>query len=89
MEKLLKESTFTIIKTRNGRSSEISGDYDYMIDYFRYTLEKGSSWSKKVISDPIRLKKLKPQQFVDNLNRAKNAATGNGYDASTDYDLKG
>lgn len=80
--------TFTIIKTRNGNEKEITGDHDYFIDYFSYTLLKGNSWSKSVIKDPIKLKKLTPEKFVDNLNRAKDAATGNGYDASTDYDLK-
>lgn len=85
---LTENKEITIIKTRNGRESEVTGTIDYLIDYFKYTLEKGNSWNKKVVKDPEKLRKMNPQKFVNNLVLAKDSSTGNGYDASTDYDLK-
>ena len=78
---------YTIIKNRKGREVPVTDTLENLIRYFSYTLEKGNSWDKKVIKDPNKLMKMPIDKFVSNLNRAKDAATGNGYDASTVYSV--
>jgi hypothetical protein len=53
-----------------------------LLKYFSYTLEKGASWDKKVDRNPKNIGSL-----IKNLNRAEDAATGNGY-SGTSYSLK-
>ena len=60
----------------------VSGTLDYLIDYFRYTLDCGRSWDAKVNTNPKTGASL-----VSNLNKAS-AASCNHYQ-DTYYDLVG
>lgn len=55
--------TYTIIKYRRGRETEITGTLPELIDYFRYTLDCGASWAyqkgcRKVNTQPKTIKGL-------------------------------
>lgn len=63
------EKTYTIIKSRSGRSrndsSEITGTLEYLTNYFSYTLEIGASWNKKINRYPKTIK-----SFISNVQMA-------------------
>ena len=66
---MMKE--YTIITSKSGRATpeprvnEVTGNLEYLIDYFGYTLEVGNSWNKKINTKPKTIK-----SFVSNLQKA-------------------
>lgn len=57
--------TYTIIKTRKGRTTEETGTVAELTEYFGYTLECGNSYNSKISTAPRTAKSL-----VSNLNRS-------------------
>lgn len=54
---------YTIIKSRYGRETEVTGTLEVLNDYFGYTLERGHSWesekgNRKVARFPKTIKSL-------------------------------
>ena len=60
-----RPKTYTIIKTRKGRESEISGTLEELQEYFDYTFEVGHSWNSKIIRKPKTIK-----SFISNLQKS-------------------
>ena len=78
----------TIIKTRNGKDSEIVGTVeDLANNYFGYTLECGRSWEHEKGNYKINCNPKSAKALVTNLNRAVTNSAANGC-ASTYYSLK-
>ena len=78
----------TIIKTRNGKDSEIVGTVDYLVNnYFGYTLEVGQSWEHEKGNRKINRNPKSGKSLVDNLNKAVTNSAANGY-SSTYFRLK-
>jgi len=73
--------TFTIIKNRRNRTTEITGDLDYLRNYFAYTLSAGNSYDSKVKLTPASAKTL-----VSSLNRAVDSLEKGSYNP-TYYEL--
>ena len=70
---------YTILKTRRGTETRVTGTLEYLIQYFSYTLECGYSWqyekgNKKINTNPKNIKSL-----ITNLNNAVNNSARNGY----------
>lgn len=72
---------FTIIKkrfvgrgTQQETDTEITGDLDYLINYFSYTLEIGASYNPKINRHPKTIK-----SFISNLKEALNEKEGACY----------
>ena len=69
-----------IIKTRNGKDSEIIGTIDYLVNqYFGYTLECGQSYEREKGNRKINTNPKSGKSLVDNLNKAVNNSAANGY----------
>ena len=83
-----EEKTYTIVKERKGRTTEIEGTLSYFIEYFGYTLEKGKSYEREKGNAKINTKPKDVKSLVVNLNNAVNNAARNGF-ADTFYSLKG
>ena len=66
---------YTIIKYRKGREKDITGTLEYLINYFRYTLECGNSYKKKISLTPKTIKSL-----VSNLNKSVVETQRGSYD---------
>ena len=66
---------YTIVKTRKGKETEVTGTLEYLIDYFRYTLEVAASWGCKINMKPKTI-----NAFVNNLNKAYDVKEGACYD---------
>ena len=49
---------YTIIQTRRGRESEITGTLTELVEYFKYTLECGNSWNPKINTNPKTIRGL-------------------------------
>lgn len=78
----------TIIKTRNGKDSEIVGTVEYLVNsYFGYTLECGRSWEHEKGNRKINRNPKSGKSLVDNLNKAVTNSAANGY-SSTYFRLK-
>jgi len=78
----------TIIKTRNGKDSEIVGTVDYLVNnYFGYTLEVGQSWEHEKGNKKINRNPKSGKSLVTNLNKAVTNSAANGY-SSTYFRLK-
>ena len=78
----------TIIKTRNGKDSEIVGTVDYLVNnYFGYTLEVGQSWEHEKGNKKINRNPKSGKSLVTNLNKAVTNSATNGY-SSTYFRLK-
>ena len=78
----------TIIKTRNGKDSEIVGTVDYLVNnYFGYTLEVGQSWEHEKGNKKININPKSGKSLVDNLNKAVTNSAATGY-SSTYFTLK-
>ena len=78
----------TIIKTRNGKDSEIVGTVEYLVNsYFGYTLEVGQSWEREKGNKKINRNPKSGKSLVDNLNKAVSNSAANGY-SSTYFSLK-
>lgn len=73
MAKVAKE--FTIIQTRKGRDTEITGTLEYLIKYFSYTFEIGYSWNKKINTQPKTIK-----SFISNLEKSLDEKEGACYE---------
>ncbi len=63
------------IKTVKSRISLVEGNLEYLISYFRYTLEVGYSWDKKVNQAPKTI-----ASFVKSLQRSYEAKEAQCYD---------
>ena len=69
-----------IIKTRNGKDSEIIGTLEYLINnYFGYTLECGKSYEREKGNKKINRTPKSGKSLVGNLNKAVNNSAANGY----------
>jgi hypothetical protein len=78
----------TIIKTRNGKDSEIVGTVEDLVNnYFGYTLEVGQSWEREKGNKKINLNPKSGKSLVTNLNNAVTNSAANGY-SSTYFTLK-
>jgi len=76
---MASKKEFSITKNRRGKNTIITGTTEYLIDYFKYTLEAGKTWehesgNKKINTNPRGIKSL-----VKNLNNAVNNSAANGY----------
>ena len=80
------EKQGTIIKYRNGKESNITGTLPELIEYFKYTLETGKSYEREKGNKKINLAPKTIASLVDNLNKAQNNASANGY-SSTYYSM--
>jgi len=69
---------FTIIKERRGKETEITGTLEYLIGYFKYTLEVGESWQHERGNSKINTNPKSVKSLVDNLNKAKSNSAANG-----------
>tara|TARA_R110000751_G_C13525950_1_gene453305 strand:+ start:298 stop:552 length:255 start_codon:yes stop_codon:yes gene_type:complete len=56
---------YTVRKTKNGRDTIVSGDLQYIKEYFSYTLECGASWNRKINRYPKTIK-----SFISNLQKS-------------------
>ena len=74
--------TYTIIKTRRGQDTEVTGTLDYLISYFGYTLKAGHSYNSKISTQPKSAKSL-----VSNLNKSVTELQRGSYDPNY-YQLK-
>ena len=85
--------SFTIITTRRGgannlsRNKEVTGDMEYLTDYFSYTLECGKAYEHEKGNKKINLKPKSGKALVTALNNAASNSAANG-DPSTYYSLK-
>ena len=75
-----EEMVFTVVKIRKGKRTDHTDTIPNLIKYFGYTLEVGKSHDKKINTNPKNI-----QSLINNLNRSKDAATGNGYNSMVDY----
>lgn len=84
LDEAKEDKQYTLIMSRDHRDDKELRPMTLaeLIKYFGYTLEKGNSWDKKVDRNPKNIGSL-----IKNLNRAEDAATGNGY-SGTSYSLK-
>jgi hypothetical protein len=64
---------YVIEKSRRGRTTKIERTLPELIEYFRYTLEVGKSYNRKINLAPKTALSL-----VSNLNKAKKASAANG-----------
>ena len=62
------------INGRNNSTRTTTGTIEELTQYFSYTLEVGNSWDKSVNRTPKTINAL-----ISNVNKAYDAATGNGY----------
>lgn len=69
---------FTIIKNRRGSDSEVTGTMEYLIGYFKYTLEVGQSWEHEKGNSKININPKSGASLVKNLNNAKTNSAANG-----------
>ncbi len=72
----------TIIKTRRGKTTEVSGTVPELTNYFSYTLLVGNSYNSR-----ISLKPRTAESLVTNLNRAIEEKQHGSYDPDH-YELK-
>lgn len=73
---------YTIITTNNRRGTDYTpatGTIDELNEYFKYTLEKGASWSHEKGNAKINTNPRSGKVLVKNLNNAENNAAANGY----------
>lgn len=78
----MTDKTYTVVKYRKGRETEVTGTLDYLTAYFGYTLEAGNSYSARVALKPKTAKSL-----VTNLNRATDYLQRGSFDPNF-YELK-
>ena len=72
--------TYTIIKTRRGKETVISGTLEYLVnDYFGYTLEVGKSWEHEKGNRKVNINPKTGAALVKSLNIAVDNAAANGY----------
>jgi len=75
--------TYTVIVARSGKNSrEVTGDLPYLLGYFRYTLEIGNSYNKKINRYPKTI-----GSFISNLQKSYEEKEACCYDR-TDVSLK-
>lgn len=55
---MANKKEYTIIKSKNGRDTTITGTLDYLKDYFSYTIECGASWNSKINDNPKTIRSL-------------------------------
>lgn len=73
---------YTVITTNSRSGSEytpITGTIDELNEHFRYTLEKGASWSHEKGNKKINLNPRSGAVLIKNLNNAETNAAANGY----------
>ena len=58
-----------------------TGTIDELIEYHRYTLEKGKSWEHEKGNSKINMNPRTGANLVEQLNNAENNAAANGYSA--------
>lgn len=75
----------TIIKNRRGSDTEVTGTIEYLIGYFRYTLEVGESWQHEKGNSKININPKSGAALVNNLNKAKTNSAANGAPAEYYY----
>jgi hypothetical protein len=69
-----------IIKSINGKDSEIVGTLEYLVNNnFGYTLECGQSYEREKGNKKINRNPKSGKSLVDNLNKAVNNSATNGY----------
>jgi len=71
----MAEKTYTIAKTRRGRTTETTDTLSNLINHFKYTLESGHSYDSKVNTEPKTAKGL-----ASALNRATDSLQRGSYD---------
>lgn len=54
----MTDKTYTVLKTRRGRVTEVTRTLSELIDYFGYTLESGASYNPKINKNPKSVKGL-------------------------------
>lgn len=79
------KKVYKIIATKSswGREdrdySPAVGTIDELIEYHRYTLEKGASWAHEQGNKKINMNPRGIKSLVNNLNNAENNAAANGH----------
>ena len=77
--KTLKQpKTYTVIKSRKGRTDEIQGTLEEPISYFGYTLEVGHSWNPKIQRNPKTIK-----SFISNLEKSYDEKESSCYERTS------
>jgi hypothetical protein len=72
------EKIYTIIKTRKGVNTEITGTLPELMDYFRYSFECGKSWEHERGCKKINMNPKTIKSFMTNLGNAKSNSAMNG-----------
>jgi hypothetical protein len=72
---MAEPKTYTIAKTRRGRTTETTNTLPNLINYFKTTLVDGNSYDSKVNTEPKTVKGL-----VSALNRATDSLQRGSYD---------
>jgi hypothetical protein len=67
--------TFTIVKTRKGRKTEITNTLPELIKYFSYTLEVGHSYNPKIKLQPTTIR-----SFISNMEKSLDEKEGSCYE---------
>ena len=75
-----KQYTIIMSNERSGRDyTPRTGTIDELIEYHRYTLEKGKSWEHEKGNSKINMNPRTGANLVKQLNNAENNAAANGY----------
>ena len=75
-----KQYTIIMSNERSGRDySPKTGTIDELVDYYKYTLEKGKSWEHEKYNTKINMNPRTGANLVKQLNNAENNAAANGY----------
>ena len=69
---------YTIKKIRNGRETLVTGDLDYLKQYYGYTLECGASWNSKINRYPKTIK-----SFISNLDKSYDETEGSCFNRTS------
>lgn len=70
--------TYTVIKSRKGKTEEIQGTLEELISYFGYTLEVGNSWNSKIQRNPKTIK-----SFINNLKKSYDEKEGSCFERTS------
>lgn len=69
---------YTIIMHRRDTQREVTGTLLELIEYFRYTLERGRSWQHERGNKKIDIAPKSILSLVKNINNAENNSAANG-----------
>lgn len=68
---------YTIVKTVRGRKYKVEGTLEYLLDYYKYTLECGKSYEREKGARKVNLKPATCKSLVTALNNAAHNCAAN------------